>query len=74
LLEAVIAQRPAQKQGVPAVTLEPLLLQELLQFSGGLAAQERRDIQMIVALWRWSNSCRTAMNVQSMWRRTTGIL
>jgi hypothetical protein len=56
------------------MTLEPLLLQELLQSSGGLAAQERRDIQMIVALWRWSNSCRTAMNVQSMWRRTTGIL
>jgi len=54
--------------------LEPRLLQGLLQSSRGLAPQERRDIQMIVALWRRSNSGGTAMNVQALRRRATGIL
>src|SRR3954447_21536078 len=42
--------------------------------SVGLASEEGRDIKMVVTLWRRGNRCRAAMDVQTLRRRTLGIL
>lgn len=47
---------------------------QLLQTSVGLAAKERRDIQVIIALWGGRNGNRTAVRIQPLRRRTARVL
>src|SRR6201999_842275 len=55
----------------PAGTLSTA---RIVTISVGLPAQEGRNIEMVVALWRCSNRRRTAMGVQSLRRWTARIL
>jgi len=74
---AAIAAAPDQP-ALEAVRVSALgrkgAISEELKKLGTLAPQERRDIQMIVALWRRRNRRRAAMDVQTLRRRPTRIL
>src|SRR5438105_2866408 len=61
------------KNKAPAVSAGAVLLVRIVTRSGGLAAQEGRNIQMVIALWRRRNRRRPPMRVQPLRGGTPGI-